>query len=139
MRVYRIKDRIKISYKDVKGEEIVVSFAPLTYEQKKEIVTLMSSGAVDKTMDGIKQGIKYTVKDVTGLDTEDGPYSLKFEGGNLSDESVDDLMNIENASGFLGMVCVSLATNDGVPTEIKDKDGKPLKGVTILKNEVKKN
>ena len=75
--------------------------------------------------------MQFTVKGVEGISYHDGtPLKLLFDdSGILKDESIDELMSME-ITQTLNSVLAQFA--NGVPDEILDDDGKPLKDVKIL-------
>jgi uncharacterized protein YfkK (UPF0435 family) len=131
-RIYRKTDRIA-----VKIDDISIKLAPLSIHQKVEIQNAMVLGRINgdlsEQMRGIALSLKYSVKGVEGLQDSDGnPYQLKFEGENLSDESVDDLMNIE-ISKKLTLVCAGIL--NGIPDEFSDQYGNKIEGVELIKTQ----
>lgn len=129
MRIYSLKDRIT-----VKIDELEFKLAPLSYKQKIEIQSLLTSG---KEFDGIARAIKYSVRHVSGLEDVNGEeYKIKLEADVLSDESLDDLMNLE-ISMKLHLVCAHLVS--GIPSKIIHPDtGEEIEGVEIVGQEIKK-
>jgi hypothetical protein len=124
VKIYRPADRI-----EVKIGEVVVKLAPLTLHQKTAIQAAMmegrKSGDIREATRGIALAMKYSLKSIKGLhDSDENEYALQFNGQELSDECVDDLMNIE-ISNQLALVCSSMAA--GVPKSFN------LEGVEILK------
>ncbi len=131
-RIYRKTDRIT-----VKVDDITIKIAPLSVHQKVEIQNAMVLGRMNadlsEQMRGISLSLKYSVKGVEGLQDSDGNnYQLKFEGDSLSDESVDDLMNIE-ISKKLTMICAGIL--NGIPDEFSDQFGNKLEGVELIKTQ----
>lgn len=127
-RIYRTTDRIQ-----VKIDDITVTISPLTYEQKAEINSLMAgyvNGDIKAVTKGMATAVKYAVKSVDGLEDADGePYQVEAEESGLSDDCVNDLLNLEMTEKLTN-VCLTLL--HGAPTEFVDNDGKPLKGVEIV-------
>jgi hypothetical protein len=128
-KIYRRTDRIKI-----KIDDVTVTVSPLSSHEKAEIQSEMIKfvkGDVKAGQHGICLSLKYAVKDIEGIEDSNGSnYSLKFENGYLSDECVDDLLNME-ITGKLSQVCASLS--NGVPTEFRDREGNNLAGVEFVK------
>lgn len=129
-RIYRRSDRITL-----KIGELVVQIAPLSIHQKTEIQNLMLQGRLAKDVklltEGTIKSVKYAVKSVKGLEGVDGkPYELGFDSeGNLTDDSIDDLLNIEDSQP-LALACMNLLR--GIPTEFTDEQGRKLEGVEFV-------
>jgi hypothetical protein len=129
-RIYKRTDRI-----EVKIDDLIVKLAPLTFDQKTEIQQAMIKGRADGNLKELSRGIalsiQYSVKGVNGLVDGDGnPYTLEFDGEILSKNSVDDLMNLE-VTPKLTMVCASMV--NGIPSEFRNNDNKPIDGVEVVK------
>jgi hypothetical protein len=128
-RIYRKSDRIKI-----KIDDVTVTVSPLSAHEKAEIQKEMMAylkGNIKSGQEGVILSLKYAVKDIEGvLDLDDKPYALKFESGYLTNDCVDDLLNMEITSK-LAQVCGTLA--NGIPKDIVDKDGNKLEGVEIIR------
>jgi len=123
--VYRTSDRI-----EVKVGELVVKISPLNKYQKEKIQVLSIE---DKLMQAAGEAIKCGIKSISGLKLADGgDYELSFDENNeLTDECVDDLMNLEE-SGKITNICASLV--QGIPKEfINPYTGKKLDGVEFIK------
>lgn len=128
MIVYEVTDKIKVK---VDGLEFEVS--PLSFLTKAKIQTqVMQGDALGAAVSAIKSG----VKSVKGLTKKDGSqYSLSFEGDQVSDKSIDDLMNIKHSQKLIS-ICMNLIT--GMPEkQFIDQDGKPLEGVSIVEDDSK--
>jgi hypothetical protein len=128
-RIYRRTDRIK-----VKVDDITVSLAPLSAHQKAEITQLMVDGRlktdVKKTTEAIMLAIKYSMKSVEGImDADNKPYALQFEGDALTQDCLDDLLNME-LSEKLQRICSNLS--QGVPNKFTDERGNPIEGVEVV-------
>jgi hypothetical protein len=128
-RIYKRTDRIS-----VKIDDIVVKLAPLTISQKTEIQQAMLEGSkktdIREATRGIALAIQYSVKGIEGVQDSDGnPYALQFEGGNLTEACVDDLMNLE-LTRKLTLVCVAMVK--GVPSKFTDEQDKDLEGVELV-------
>ena len=122
--IYRKTDRIWVNIHDIQ-----IAIAPLSYHEKSEISKLMVDG---KIASAAVASIKACLKDIKGLKRTDGTdYRLEFDGDKLSEESVDDLMNLEHSKDMI-LVCLKMLAN--VPDEFTDAEtGKPLEGVSIVK------
>jgi hypothetical protein len=119
-RVYRLKDRIDI---ELSGG-LVVTISPLSVAQKAEVAALAMKG---QALDAAQKAIKYAVKDITGVEDEDGAYKLQLENGVLTDECVEDLMNMDGGD-TLQALCIGLL--NGVKTALPE-------GVKILEKKSK--
>ncbi len=127
-RIYRLSDRIPI-----KIDSITITVSPLSFDQKTELQSIMMQARQDPmyAVKGARLAIKYAVKSVSGIEDMHGEnYQPSFEEtGILTDESVDDLMNLEENSKLIA-VCAQLIA--GVPRGITDPStGEPMKGVKI--------
>src|SRR5690606_3486695 len=94
-----------------------------------------------KMSEGTALALKYAVKSISGVKDSDGkPYELKFEGEFLSEESIDDLLNLE-ITDKLVLACSTLV--NGVPKDFTDVNGNKIEGVEIInaddKDESEKN
>ena len=124
----RKSDRVK-----VKIEELELEIAPLSFAAKMEINDILISADKEDmgaSMKASKVAISHAVKSIKGIETLDGDtYALEFEGEILSEECVDELLNLEHCPKLM-MVCTALI--GGVPSEIIDPaTGKAMKGVEI--------
>lgn len=126
-KIYKTTDRIGIK---LAGVELRLS--PLTFDQKAEIQAMAVSGDFKKSLEAAKLAVKYSVKEVTGLEYTDGSaFEAKFENGVLTEESVDELMNIPQ-NDTLSLACLNLIK--GVPdTFVSPFDGSKLDGVSFIK------
>lgn len=133
MIIKKTSDKISL-----KVGELVVKISPLTQLQKTEVNQLLMSGNLDQTMKGTALAIAYALKDIDGINNEDGTkYVLeKDDQGKLNDNIVDDLLNAPFA-GEITLVAFNLL--NGVPEEFIDPEtGEKLKNVDIIKSEGKK-
>lgn len=132
--VHRKSDKIK-----VKIDDIVLTVSPLSQHQKNEIQSRLVSGNMNSVMEGAALALKCAIKGVSGIqDVEGNDYQLSFEDNHLSDECLDDLMNLE-VQDKISSVCLGLI--GGIPKEfINAETGEVLPGVKIIKaGEEKKN
>lgn len=123
--VYRTSDRIK-----VKVGELVISVSPLNRYQKAKVQDLTMQG---KDIDAAYEALRSGIKGVEGLyDINGEPYGLKLDDNKeLTDECIDDLMNLEFAPELV-TVCVQLL--NGIPKDfVNPTTGKKLKGVEFVK------
>jgi hypothetical protein len=132
-KIYKTTDKIS-----VKIDDIVVQVSPLSFEQKCDIQALLVSGDPMSVVRAASMAIKYGVKGLEGVENADGSlYVLETdENGSLSDQCVDDLLNIDQ-DDKLSLVCTSLL--NGIPKDIVDpQTGKKIKGITIERYETGK-
>lgn len=138
MIIYRKSDRVSVS---IDGIEIKVS--PLSHQQKTILQGHMMKavgGDMEAAMISVRQSIKYSLKDLKGVfyidDSGDQrEYQLEFENGELTDECIDEVLNMP-ISGKLNSVCAALL--QGVPDKVLDNKGKEIEGIKIKKLEAKK-
>ena len=128
-RIYRVTDRIPLKIHDLE-----VTISPLTRMQKIDVeLSATGDNLVKAGLNAASLAIKYAVKDVKGLKDADGTdYKLSLDpNGVLTDECVDDLMNMQfNAE--LGAVCMALL--EKVPDKfVNPITGKPIEGVEFVK------
>ena len=131
----RKSDRVK-----VKIEELELEIAPLSFAAKMEINDILVGAAKDDmgaSMKASKVAIAHALKSIKGIETLDGDaYALEFDGDILSEDCVDELLNLEHCPKLM-TVCTSLI--GGVPSEIIDPaSGKAMKGVEIKTPKKKK-
>ena len=124
----RKKDRIEVKIEDLK-----LKLAPLTFAAKMEINDVLigsKEGDLTASMKASKIAIGYAIKELEGIETIEGEkYELEFEGDKLSDECIDDLLNLELCPKLM-VACTSLLS--GIPSEIVDPaTGKAMEGVEI--------
>ena len=98
MRIYKTTDKVNFKVGDA-----MFTIVPLSRLQKMDILSISSrkeSGlAIDSGMEMTALSMKYSIKDVQGLKDGDGDeYKVLFDDqGYLTEQSVDDLFNIEEA------------------------------------------
>lgn len=138
MIIYRKSDRVSV---EIEGIEFKLS--PLTFQEKSELQQHMIKavrGDMDEAMISVRKSIKYCLKDMKGVfyideSGDKREYHLGFEDNVLSDDCIDDLLNMP-ISAKLNSVCAAML--HGVPEEILGEDGKPVEGIKIKKQEEKK-
>jgi hypothetical protein len=133
MIIHKITDRIK-----VKIGEITFHLSPLSWDQKQDIVSdakLVEGKPTNRN--STYKCLKYAVKNIEGVTLADGsPYVVQLENNVLSDECVEDLLNLE-LSNKLIIACYSMV--QGVPSKIINPvTGQILEGVEIVHKESKK-
>lgn len=131
MRIYKVSDRVP-----VKIDDIEVKISPLTFQQKANVQAELlkaQDGNPLAVMAATRLALKYAVKEISGVENEDGsPYQVELENGELSEESVDNLLNLD-PSQRIELVCMTLL--QGRPSVPVDAEGKPLKGIKIGGND----
>ena len=135
-RIYKTSQKIEI-----KVDNLSIFVSPLSYHQKLELQGLMvkaSQGDMEAAMQAIVKALKVSLKDISGVITEDEQgndieYKLAFQDNEVSDECINDLLNMP-CSNKISTICTSLLA--GVPDQILGPDGKPLEGVSIIKPKV---
>ena len=136
-KIYRTTDRVKVNIDDV-----TVKLAPLTLSQKKEIQGHLYKSVTEKDMQAAQDAailaVKYSLKSIKGLyDQNDEEYQLQMDNNTVSDECIDDLLNIE-ISDKLALVCTSLL--HGINKEIVDPNtNKKIEGISFEESAEKKN
>ena len=127
-KIYRTTDRIKY-----KIGEVEISISPLSVHDKTILhtyVTKAQSGDVESLMRASSLAVKFAVKDINGLENSDGTaYELQFENNQLTDECVDDLMNIQESTSMI-TVCGQLIS--GIPSQLP-------KGVSLVEGDKSPN
>jgi hypothetical protein len=129
-RIYKTNQKIEI-----KVDDISIFISPLSYHQKLDLQDLMlkaSQGDMNAAMSAIVKALKVSLKDIKGVvqDDEGTEYKLEFIDGEVSDDCVNDLLNMP-CSNKISTICTSLLA--GVPDKILGADGQPLEGVSIVK------
>lgn len=132
-RIYKTNSKVEVTVDD-----ITVFISPLSYHQKMELQDLMlraASNDMDAAMKAVVKALKMAIKEVKGLivDDEGTEYKLEFNGEELSDECVNDLLNIP-CSNKLTALCTALLA--GVPDKIIGPDGMPVPGISFVKSKV---
>lgn len=106
MKVYKLTDRIP-----VKIDGVTFMVAPLSFEQKAEILSCKKIVKGEETEDHAKMvqlSIKYSVKSVSGLQNADGSeYQLELVDGVLSDACISELLSL-SIQGKLATACANL-------------------------------
>lgn len=129
-RIYRVTDRIY-----VKIDDITVTIRPLKHVEKTEIQSHMAKLSAEGASEGVRLAMKYAICEVQGIvDSDNKPYKVELDEQGVSDECLEDLLNI-GMDEKLQMVCVGLLA--GVPKEFTDQKNKPLEGVEIVRSRKK--
>ena len=131
MLLHKTTDKI-----NVKIDDIEVKISPLSQSQKSELQGHMMkavNGDMNEAMLSVKKALQFALKDIKGVFYMDGDdkreYQLEFKDNKLSDECIDDLLNLP-ISNKLSSVCSALI--GGVPNQILDNEGKPVEGIKII-------
>jgi hypothetical protein len=130
MRIYRLTDTLEF-----KIGEITIKVSPLSQKQKAdvnaEMIKLQSEDINIKVgYRGLYLCIKYALKGISGLETMDGKeYKLDFEDGVLTDQCVDELLNLD-ISPEIAAVCTQFMRK--VSEKITDAEGNELKGIEFI-------
>lgn len=125
-KIYRQKDRKKVQIDD-----IIVTLAPLSLENRSHAQALLIEGQKKQDVLMLSEAIYYTIraslKEIEGVtDIDDKPYKLEFEkGGLLKKECLLDLLNME-CSPKLQAVC-------GVIVADFASDNYKVEGVSVIK------
>ena len=122
-RIYKITDKIPVKIHDIE-----ISISPLSFENKSVCLDLITKG---EHMKAAVYAMQCSVKSVNGIENADGsPYELVSENGKLSQECVDDLLNMSESPE---MQFVAMTLLQGIPKEFVDPaTGKPIKGVEFV-------
>lgn len=125
VRIYKTTDKIP-----VKIDSLTFEISPLTFEVKSNIQASLLDGNPLSIVRAAKDAIKHSVKSVKGVEDANGnPYELEFEDGALTEDCVNDLLNIDQ-DDKLSLVCTSLL--NGIPKNFVDPStGKKIEGISI--------
>jgi len=138
MLIYKKSDKVSVSIGDIDFK-----ISPLSFHQKSELQAHMIKavkGDMDEAMVSVRKSLKYCVKDIKGvhyLDEEGSKreYQLEFEDGELTDDCLDELLNMPFSSK-LNSVCAAML--QGIPDKVLDNEGNEIEGIKIKKLAVKK-
>jgi len=131
--IYRKNDLINLKFGD-----LVFGIKPLSYMERVEILSTLSMDNgkyIENAAKGTFLCMKYAIRKLTGAKLIDGSdYKLEFDAdGNLSDESIDDVLNFQE-NEILGLALGNFLKC--VPSKlINPNDGEPLEGVEIVPSE----
>ena len=129
VKLYRTTDKVPI-----KIDKIKFYISPLQYSHKEEIQAELLKAQSDPmaVVRAAKLSIQYSVKGVDGVENVDGSkFELEFENEVLTEQSVSDLLNIDQ-DDKLSFVCTSFL--NGIPKDFIDPvTGEKLKGVSIVR------
>ncbi len=127
-RIYKRSDRIVVQIDDV-----TVKLAPLSLDQKTEIQQALlmakAKGDLKELTKAIVLAVKYSLKDIRGVQDEDGEYKLRMDGDVVADDCLEEIMNLDMHKK-LTMVTMSMLA--GVPKVFTDEENKAIEGVEIL-------
>ena len=133
MIIYKTTDRIEV---EIGGIKFLLS--PLTWDQKQDILNdVKLSEGKPNNRNSTYKSLKYAVKGVEGVTLSDGsPYVVNLENGLISDECVEDLLNLEVAPQ---LIMTSYSFVQGVPSKIVNPvTGEAIDGVEIVLKDTKK-
>lgn len=138
MIMHRMNDLVSVEIDD-----ITIKVTPLSHQQKSELQVHMMkavNGDMSEAMKGVKLALSFALKDIRGVfyyeNEEKEEYRLEFDDNkNLTPDCVDNILNLPIANK-LNSVCSALL--QGIPDAILDNDGKPVKGIKILKKKEEK-
>lgn len=129
VKILRLSDRLTI-----RVGEVEIELAPLTLFQRQEMLECVEKHDgvdVQNIRKATITAMKYSVKGIKGIETLDGEeYKLSFDAhGNLTDDCVTELLSTEVSDT---MVLASYSMIYGMPTEIRDSEGKLVEGVEVV-------
>lgn len=127
-KVYRQTDRVTVELHD-----LTLKLKPLSFSEKMEIQREASKMSNEAMLEAVKLTLKYSLKDIKGLEYDDGEeFELSYDdNSHLSEESIETILNMEHTATLL-TVCGQFAV--AIPEKnFKDVDGSDLKGVKIIK------
>lgn len=133
-KIYRMKDRKKIKFDDV-----TISFAPLSNQEKSELATkAATSSDVGQILELSMETLRKSVKHVEGIEYGDGEsFKLEFdESGLVSEECMNELMTLSVSTEMLA-ISMTLISNFGANDFINPETKLPFEGVSVLGNENK--
>ena len=128
--IYKKNDLITLKIAD-----LTFKIKPLAYMERVEIMACSSKqegSVIENAAKATYLAIKYAVKDFQGAKLIDGSdYKLEFDNeGYVSEESINDILNIEN-NNKLGLALNNFLK--GVPTKlINPFTNEELEGVEII-------
>jgi hypothetical protein len=133
MIIYKTTDRIRV---EIGGITFLLS--PLSWDQKQDILNEVKLiEGKPNNRNSTYKSLKYAVKGIEGVKLADGsPYVINLENGLISDECVEDLLNLEIAPK---LIMTSYSFVHGVPSKIVNPvTGEAVDGVEIVLNAPKK-
>lgn len=127
-KVYKLSDKI-----DIKVDDLVITVQPLSFEVKTQIQANILNGDTMSMVHAAKEAIKNSVKEIRGLENADGSvYELEKDGDVLSDNCVNDILNIDQDSK-ISFICTQLL--QGVSDKFIDpQSGKAIPGIKLIKD-----
>lgn len=137
MLIHRKTDKIEVEFLSESGESVTAFFAPLTTGEKSMIISQAPNGNdAGAVLSFARAVIKSTLKEIRGLTCLDGTeYNLQIEDGKVTDECLDDVMNIPEL--FTKTMTISSLFLAGIPKEgqvMNPQTGEPIAGVTVKKS-----
>lgn len=138
-KIYKRTDRVKL-----KIDNIEVVIAPLSVQQKAEVQAKMIQGIHEQSQgkhveshksqqDGVILLLKHGLKSIHGIKNhDDSEYKLVMENDMVSDESIDDIFNLEM---HVKLVNVLSSLVKGIPAVFTDVNGNKIEGVEFVEDE----
>lgn len=129
--IYRKNDFVSLKIGD-----LIFKIKPLTYEERVEIMSCLSNAGgtvVENAAKATFYSMKYAIKGIDGAFLPDGSkYDITLgDDGLITDDSIDDLLNIE-LNGLLSKALQNFLR--GVPAKIIDpQTKKDLEGVEVVR------
>lgn len=132
VKLYKTTDKVP-----VKVGPITIQISALSFEQKAEIQAELVKADPLSILRAARLAIKYSVKDVKGVEDIDGnEYQVEMENEMLTDSCVDDVLNLDQ-DDKISLVCTSLL--NGIPKEFVDpQSGKKIEGISIQRGPARK-
>lgn len=132
VKLYKTTDRVP-----VKIDTMTIEISTLTFEQKAEIQAEIVKGDPMSIVRSARLAVKYGVKGIKGVETMDGnPYEVELENNVLTDECVDDILNIDQ-DDKISYVCTALL--NGIPKDFVDpQTGEKIEGIKIQRSASRK-
>lgn len=130
--IYKKNDLITL-----KIGELLFKIKPLSYMERVEILStanMQEGSVIQNAATATFLAMKYAIRGFSGAQLSDGSeYKISFDdNGNLSDESIDDLLNIQE-NQVLGLALNNFLK--GVPSKlINPHTGAELEGVEVIQD-----
>lgn len=137
MLIHKKTDRIEVVFTCENNEKITAYFSPLTGGEKSLIISQAPQGSDAGAVLSFAKGvIKHTLKEIKGMTCLDGSeYKLEIVDGKVSDECLDDVMNIPEL--FNKTMTVSSLFLAGIPKEgevLNPQTGEVIPGIIVKKS-----
>jgi len=126
-KILRMSDRVVLSIGEVK-----FTLAPMNHLQKQEISACSKMIGGEEHFDMMASQIvylKHSIKDIEGIkDYKGNDYKLNFEGNQLTDECVSEILNLEQRSDLTVAAWQLLG---GIQDLVDPDTGEEMKGVEL--------